>query len=239
MPESYLQLYQQGFLPGPKETKEAFFKRISLSRKIIASPEKYITEKSLKGSIFTPVDRAYILINNSKYSFFQASSTIILEIEKGVFFALIKSPSKFSSLFVNAEEVLSHEEVHARRAQFEEPKFEEILAYRTSLSRLRRLLSPVISTNKMVVTFYLSLLLIPFSFYPFLVLITWCSVTSFIRQRHIHRCLSYLKTISSTPEEILMAMTDFEIVHMSKGRLDKIDRFEFRWKFIEELFVDK
>jgi hypothetical protein len=237
MDESYLELYQAGFLPGPKESKEAFFYRVALLRKIAACPAKYITEKSFRGSIFTPVDRAYLLIDHCKHRFFQASSTTILEVETGVFIPVIKTPSKFSSLFVDSKEVMAHEQIHAQRAQFDEPKFEEIIAYRSSKSRFRQMISPVISTTKQQGLFFLLVLFMPVSLYPFLAFILWCSITSFTRQNHIHRCLANLKQISSFPEELLMAMTDKEILQMSKNDALPSNPDEFRWQFITKLFI--
>lgn len=237
MDKSYVKLHEEGFLPGPKESKEAFFYRVSLLRKIATCPAKYITEKSFRGRVFTPVDRAYLLVDQCKHCFFQASSTTIIEVESGVFIPIIKNPSKFSSLFVNSKEVIAHEQIHAKRAQFDEPKFEEIIAYRSSKSHFRQQISPVISTTKQQGLFFLLVLFMPVSLYPILAFILWCSITSFTRQKHIHRCLAHLKKISNSPEEILIAMTDKEILQMSKNGALPNDPDEFRWQFITKLFI--
>ncbi len=65
-------------------------------------------------------------------------------------------------LLYSRDEIIAHEQVHAKRLHLEEPVFEEILAYRTSKSRFRRYWGPIFRTPKESLLFALTLLFPPF-----------------------------------------------------------------------------
>ncbi len=61
--------------------------------------------------------------------------------------------------FYSQEEVLAHEAVHVARGAFQEPKWEEIFAYRVSKSRWRRWCGPLIESPWEVWLFFAALIL--------------------------------------------------------------------------------
>jgi hypothetical protein len=236
MHEPFLDLYKKGFLPGPYETLEKFLKRVAKTREIALNPLNTLPKKWFKKALFIPVDRGYILLKNKNYRFFEAARTTIIEVEKDLYIPVIHAPSKISSFFVSPKEVMAHEEIHARRVQFDEPKYEEILAYRSSSSILRKWVSPCLSTNKEISAFFLALFLTPWSLIPLFCLFFASLTFTAIKQFRVYKCVRTLKELSDFPEEILLSMTDEEITLMSKGRVDKIHWSQFKWEFIQECF---
>lgn len=78
-------------------------------------------------------------------------------IEKGS--ARIQLKSKKNPFLYSMEEILSHELVHAVRASFDSPQFEEILAFQTSVNPVRRFLGPLFSSPNESLLFVLSLMI--------------------------------------------------------------------------------
>ena len=60
----------------------------------------------------------------------------------------------------NREELITHESAHVGRMVFEEPKYEEVLAYRSSRSKFRRWFGPIVQSSWEAIVFMLSLLLV-------------------------------------------------------------------------------
>ncbi|MEN9343975.1 MAG: hypothetical protein RLZZ453_762 [Chlamydiota bacterium] len=71
----------------------------------------------------------------------------------------IQLKSEKPPLFYSIEEIISHELVHVVRAEYNEPLFEEILAFSTSNSRFRRFFGPLFSSPKESLFFLGSLFL--------------------------------------------------------------------------------
>jgi hypothetical protein len=230
MGNSLLSIYNKGFLPGPDESKNKFFERIEKVEKILQNPSAFFKKP------LTPLQGCFLLEENSKNLFFHGSSTLIYQIEEGINFPIIKSPSKFSKLFVTEDEILNHELVHARRCQFDESKYEEILAFRTSFSPFRKNLSPIISSNNDLIAFFLAIFFCFISLIPLSLLLLFFSTRLAFRQKTIHKCIRYLKSKTPSYEQILTAMTDEEILFLSKKQFHKIDFTLYRWQFIQTLF---
>jgi hypothetical protein len=237
MTDEYLKHYNDGFIPGPIETEEEFLRRVDRVKEIIENPSDSITEKSLKNLKFKPFKGCALLFTSKKYSPLFASQTLILEMDDETLFPLIKSPSKLSSYFISAKEILDHELVHARRSLFEEPKFEEILAYRSSSSRTRRFLGPMIVSNLEIVGFLLCSLLAVWTLIPLLSFTTTLLVRQILRQRTLKKAIMRLKEMTPHIEKVLQSMTDEEITHLSKNQLSKINFSLFRWQFLQKLFI--
>jgi hypothetical protein len=232
MKKIYQETYDKGFLPGPIETEKEFFERIDATERVLLHPKKYITEKSYAKATLSPLGGAALLAN-TKNRFYHAASTTIVELKNGLILPIISVPS---SRLVKKEEVIKHELVHARRVLFEEPKFEEILAFRTSKSKLRAIASPMFSTKTDIYIFMTGVICSSFSIA--LPVICWAFLCSreIPRRSAFIKCITYLKMHTTSCEEILAAMTDNEIISMSKGKLEEIDFTLFRWKFLETIF---
>ena len=234
MNTSYLQLFENGFLPGPSESREQFFNRIEETKKVLKDPEKFIPKEFIQSGLLSPLNGASLLLSNTK-GFLQASCTTILEINKLLPIAIITKPSKFSSYFVSSKEVLNHEKIHALRAMFEKSKYEEFIAYRTSKSFFRRYFSPIIGSTFDRIIFYTAAILTPL-FYPLSLLIFSFALSRLIyRQRKVSKTLINLSSSYSNPERILIGLTDCEI----DTSFDPSTNSSFRWEFLNEIFKNK
>lgn len=140
------QCHQRGLIPGPHESKSAFFNRVALS-----PPQ---TPFNASPFHITP-DWVPIKEENKGLSTWEAATTWIEEHPNHTRSCQIqlKTSSPFS--FYSKKEALSHELVHAARLMFDEPLFEEILAFRTSSHPLRRYLSPLFSIRHALISFFL------------------------------------------------------------------------------------
>lgn len=236
MKEDYLSAYNDGFIPGPQETEEEFNSRILKVKKLLENPKKHLSPFNFKGAFFRPLKGCAALFIPKRTSFLFASQTYIVECEDKTLFPLIKRPSRFSSFFVSSKEVINHELIHAKRVMFDDPIFEEIIAFRTSKSKLKRYFSPMISSQKDILIFILSALFAPISLFPMLL------VSAFYLLRHVKRyklfnlALKNLKTRCMNPEEMICALTDQEIFAIAKNKWDEISLSSFKWKFLQSLF---
>ncbi len=223
-------LYNDGFIPGPEESEREFFERVNIVKKIVEDPKKYLpfkgTMKALNGAT---------LSIQSKSLPFHAASTLIIEIA-GTTLSIIKEPSRLSLLFVSHQEVINHELVHAKRAMFNEPGFEEMIAYQTSSSKLRKTLSPMINSTHETLLFILLSFLIPFSALPFLVYFSYLLLRLWKKTMIFNRCKKHLKLSSDYNEKFLEGMTDKEILLVASGGLKKLNTSSFRWKFLKEVY---
>ncbi|MCH9617301.1 MAG: hypothetical protein SP4CHLAM5_04150 [Chlamydiia bacterium] len=232
MKNVYQAAYDKGFLPGPFEREKEFFERVKATQRVLLHPKKYINEKGYEGAILSPLGGA-ALLSNTKNKFYHAASTTIVELKDGLILPIISVPS---SRWIKKGEVLKHELVHARRALFEEKKFEEAIAFRTSTSKFRALVSPSFGTNRDLLLFMVAASLTSFSILPIITCVTFFSIRGIRCQRAMNKCLFYLQKKTNHQEEVLAAMTDSEIISMAKGELEKINFSLFRWKFLETIF---
>lgn len=183
-----------------------------------------------------------VLYSNKKLALWHGGCAWIYQKEKGgpkgAFFQLRRAFSTQDKAFgYSKEEILIHEAVHAARMEFEEPQFEEFLAYRTSPNRFRRAFGPVFSNAAEAVIFLLSLFvpivlffyiplyydLIPFAL-PLLV-IFWGLFRLGYRHRILNQCyqkLSGLCASTQRADHLLLLLTDREMKQFSQLPLEKL-----------------
>jgi hypothetical protein len=70
-----------------------------------------------------------------------------------------RSRSRYMHMY-NRADLIAHEMAHIGRMAFEEPRFEELLAYRTAPSRFHRWFGPIVQSSKESLLFIISLTLI-------------------------------------------------------------------------------
>lgn len=181
--EQLIAFNKRGIIPGPYETEEDFIKRahfclglrqeLSQSSDIPASFEQI--ESNLSQSILKPAfavseelfditpDWIPIVFSNDQMPPWHGGCAWIFQLSDDTPTAALLQLRK---QFYNAErylglydrtEIASHELSHVGRMLFEEPRFEEVLAYRTSKSRLRRWLGPIVESAKESLWFVLLL----------------------------------------------------------------------------------
>ncbi len=168
--EDLIHLGKHGFIVGPKETEETFVKRVDKSQHFRSYPPKECDHFLTDSDWLTPLERVNDLFgikpdwvigyySNAKLSFYQGAATWILE-KEGTRLPLIQLKKQFStkSPYLRTD-ILTHELVHVARLQFDEPFFEEVLAYRTSRNKLRWFFGPLFHKTWETILFALFFLL--------------------------------------------------------------------------------
>ncbi len=155
--EELVSLSKRGFIPGENEEEEAFLKRVhfnlSLENSFGSDPSlrQYLHQIHLR-SYDLKADWVPLFFGNQKLPPWQGGCAWIFQTEKegpiGSVIQLRKSFSKKGAYFgLKLKEILEHEMVHIGRMAFEEPKYEEFLAYSTSDSKFRRWMGPLFQSS--------------------------------------------------------------------------------------------
>jgi hypothetical protein len=168
--------------------------------------------------------------------------TLICEYE-GMKIPILELPKK-SSFFVSREEIIAHEKIHFLRSAFSEKRFEEIIAYQTSSSFLRKALGPIFqtpleSTLCMILFALLALSpLLPFLFFQLILVLTaTCFLTAFTRliinQWLFRKALKKLVPKITNSLEIITLFTDKEIINTALNR--PFDKSSLRWQLLSQI----
>ncbi len=137
--DKLLSLNSRGIFPGPSEGEEEFLKRVSAAKKISSQENLKLAQE-----IFSAFpDWIKIHFSQKGLLLWEGAATWIEENAEGVREASIQIKSSFFTQLYPREEIIAHEMVHAMRLMFEERRFEEILAFRTSKNRFRRYFGPL------------------------------------------------------------------------------------------------
>lgn len=252
--EGLKKLGEQGFVPGPHETEEQFVKRVDILKKVSESPSKF-----LEGKIFEEWNPDFhkelgavpkwlpLTYSNQGLPFWQGAALWIFETPNHKKIPIIQLRERFKKgkfLFYSQREVLLHETLHAVRAAFDEPRFEEVLAYYHSRSRRRRFLGPLFRkpshafffialifislTVQTTSLFFLTSPLLPYvKFFTLLPLIdiTLRSAVLVKDHRILKKALKKLSEIFSNQKEvfcILIRLKDSEIQKFATEPIEKL-----------------
>jgi hypothetical protein len=147
--EILISLNNRGIFPGPNEQEDHFFKR-ALAPKSIIAPENL---KTVQDIFDASPDWVKIEEKSKGLLPWEGAASWIEDHGNGTRSASIQIKSSFLTRLYPKEELLSHELVHAMRLMFEESRFEEILAYRTSKNRFRRFFGPLFSRPRETTAF--------------------------------------------------------------------------------------
>jgi len=281
--EKLLMLNQIGLIPGPQEELEAFAKRVNYSLNLkdhlpeelkanlsdgtVHKPEVLIpaTEKLKKiydcAPTWTP-----LFFSNYKLPFWNGGCAWIFQMtEDSPTSALIQlrqafnKSSKYLGLYTK-DELLTHELSHVGRMMFQEPKFEELLAYRTAKSSYRRWLGPLVQSSAESALFLLFLfMLVVFDVFLLALdrpdayfLAIWLKIIPILviiaalarlwkRQKTYASCIENLKMClkSDKAEAVAYRLQDNEISLFSKIEPQEIRDYaihkmkhELRWQII-------
>lgn len=154
-------LGEKGLIPGPGEQEEDFVKRIDM----IQSQKGEIEGKTLEkwepncDDLYRASPDWIPLTYSNKGLLPWQGAALWLYGGNIPMIQLRKGFRKGRFMLYSRDEVLKHETVHALRAAFDEPRFEEILAYAHSKSKLRRFLGPLFRKPSHAI-FFISLILI-------------------------------------------------------------------------------
>lgn len=142
-----LALNSRGLFPGPNENDQNFLGRTQASIPGVTDPKALdLTQKLFDAA----PDWVEVKIGSKGLVPWEGAATWIEENADGKRTASIQLKSSIPAKLYLPEEVLAHELVHAMRLGFEEDRFEEILAYRTSKNWIRRYCGPLFSKPKEV-----------------------------------------------------------------------------------------
>ncbi len=277
--QDLLRLNKQGFIPGPTESEKDFLKRVDLSKKLVKDPKSFFENEKQKepfdldSKILKPRwnwTRAQLLnlfdvtcsdlalfYSDKNLHFFQAAATWIVEIkDKKIKIPVLQFRKVLRYkpyLFIyTLDEILAHEAVHSIRVAFNEPKTEEIFSYMTATSIFRRVIGPIIRSEKEVFLFFammggyfISQILFILSnfqvfsyfsaFFGFLVLslIGFGLIRLFLVRRKVKKTLKKLFKILKCKKQsraVLFRLTDKEIFMFSKMKSQEIRDYIFKAK---------
>lgn len=178
--EQLLEYDLQGLIPGPKEDETSFLDRVNycleiknilrshISKEIEINSRNYLKEvypMTLKSYALAP-DWIPIVFDNHQLYLWHGGSAWIFQLEEAsplsAFIQMRKElkDKNHCGLFLDRNEILAHEIAHVGRMAFEEPKYEELLAYSSSKSKWRKLSGGLIKNSKESALFVLTLFLI-------------------------------------------------------------------------------
>lgn len=275
-----------GLIPGPEENSEDFFKRAqycfalrnSFQTKLLDnapfSEENRASDEILKAP-FEKTKYLYdiapawipVFFSNYKLSFWHGGCAWIFQENDntplGAFFQLrqaFKNSPTYLKIY-KRDDLVAHELSHVGRMMFEEPRFEEILAYRSESSRFRRYFGPIMQSSwesALFVIFLFILVLLDLSLYEILSpslyqslmwlklvpfgMIVYASARLWRRQRQFKRCFQNLKTIlddEKNANAVIYRLTDQEIIDLSALSLKEMIIYvneqktkSLRWRLI-------
>ena len=270
MEDELLKWNRMGLIPGPAETLEDFKKRADYCLKLKSDFEKEIDIKNYTfpeafslsliqeaGEITRPLfdiipEWTPVIFSNHRLMPWHGGCAWIFQMSKeeptAAFFQLRQAflhASTYLGIY-NRKELIAHETAHIGRMLFNEPKFEELIAYRTSKSWFRRFISPIIQSpweaNLFIFTLLTSLL-VPFfmGFHPefhFLwlapiFLLAVGLIRTCLRQKQFSQCLQNLKKLTQNDDcahAIIFRLQDHEIISFAKMPPERIMEYIHQWK---------
>ena len=248
----------RGWIPGPEETKETYLKRIEALDHFYSHPphdiDHFLTSRDWKRANeklihlydFAP-DWIVAYYSNKKLSFFQGAATWISE-KNHLRIPLVQLKKKFEEggLFklYRREEVLAHEAIHAARMQFDEPRFEEMFAYKTSPHFFRRFFGPLFEkpweANLFIILAFLPIIAEAFRLFwfdhpsfdyvlaPTLTFLSYLLARLLVLRFTLALALKRLKGMLKNPMKkwaVALRLKDREIFRFAYEKKDKLDAF--------------
>jgi hypothetical protein len=289
--QELLLLNQRGLIPGPSESENDFEKRAEYClnlknnfKELLGNeiPEEVDLQLSLplveeaapttKKLFDICPDWVPVIFSNFKMLPWHGGSAWIFQLTEdsptAAFFQLRKafiSSKKFLGIY-DREELITHESAHIGRMLFNEPKFEELLAYRTSNSSFRRWLGPIVQSSWESLLFVFILILCFFSDLAILLSgyedpnhsTLWIKLIPVIlftiglgrlslRHWQFNHCLKKLQKILGIEKAnaVIYRLQDLEIINFSKMSSEQIKQFfdtsenaSLRWKVIRKAYFN-
>ncbi len=175
--EQFLELSRRGFFLAPGETEKHFCLRLALSERLFKAPAAAVgsgrtmrrvfwdwAKETLKNSFDIFPDHFLVFFSKKRLRLFEAGATWTYE-ESGVKTGVIQLQDKLQRgryLGLCAlDEVLSHEAVHLSRIAFNEPIFEEMIAFMASGNIFRQIFGPVFRRPIEPLLFLIPIILLP------------------------------------------------------------------------------
>lgn len=277
---------EQGLIPGPDESEETFAKRADyclhlheglssrLGQDIPFRPEEradlsFFSEATEETRQRFGISPAWLPIFFSNYQLYpwHGGCAWIFQLTKdaptAALLQLRKSLHHAKKLlgFYDRDELIAHELAHVGRMAFEEPRFEEVIAYSTARSSFRRYFGPIVQSS--FESFIFMILLIGIVVldavlllrYPFaygqamwlkaipLLLIALALGRLWNKQRTYKNCYRRLQNIfQDKASPVLYRLTDKEIAQFAASNEEQIKEYmrsqsSLRWRIINVFFA--
>jgi len=226
--EFLLDCAKRGIIAGPSETEDAFLKRAALLSPLfttLVSPHYQMR-----------VDWAPVSYEGKEVRSWEAGCALIEE--NGTAVVEINPRLQRAKPFWGYShcEVIHHEIVHLIRSQFNEPRFEEALAYATSSKKWRRVIGPLFSHVWEPLIFVIAPLFPLFA----LALGGYFSLKLSVIHVSMKKVRKKLSALFVEPERVLLLLTDKEIRAFRKRKEGAISEYcegnqTLRWRQIKLL----
>lgn len=292
MPVEFIQLAKElnteGFIPGPHEAENLFYARVVFCRNLkdcfeeltgFKSPEidsislsnTYLNEALPDTEELYGIKPSWVplIFSNKKLSPWHGGCAWIFQSNKNgstAAFLQLRLYFQNAPLFLkiySRKELITHELAHTGRMMYQEPLYEEIHAYQSSPSSLRKWLGPIFSSQKESTIFISLLFLIVTADFLTLFLdnsfgeiaewlrvvpiayFSWLLAALYQRHQTYKKCLSNLKELYPEREakHLLYRLSDSEIITFSHLTPSGIREFikqasltSFRWRFLQEVY---
>ena len=289
---NWQKLNRQGLFPGPKETKESFLQRVDFCQHLTFHLQQHpdvkfpfpISDQVINNEITKDAfllcsktfgmmpDWALIIFHNYKLLPWHGGCAWIFQLDATsplcAFLQLRKEFKNYSSYLgiYQRSELIAHEMAHVGRMAYEEPKFEELLAYRSSSSFWHKNLSPLVqSANERLFFVILLVATLLTSLTALLVdsfLLTQLSLLALLapfiafimallrllkRQSCLKKTLNNLKKIvcKKDASHLLYRLSDKEIFLFANSTPAQISEYikmqttcSFRWQFLQQCYFN-
>ncbi|NGX57648.1 MAG: hypothetical protein K940chlam3_00541 [Chlamydiae bacterium] len=271
-------LNHQGFIAGPGESESDFKKRVEYCRGLKEEMEELPADEILKEShaltrtwFDIAPDWIPCLFSNHQLALWHGGCAWIFQKDDrtptGAFLQLRKTfyrNSTFLGIY-KRNEFIAHELCHVGRMMFEEPRFEEVLAYQTASSPLQRIFGPLVRSATEAIIFVITIMMLLmvdimilasgyFSIYHQLMwfkliplgLILFALGRLLNARSTFKKSFNQLEKVLGSPEltrAVIYRLTDQEIDDFAKMSSDEIRSFveqskekELRWQQIYTYF---
>jgi len=284
--EEMLNFNRLGIIPGPQESPEDFANRAEYCLNLQNTFDAKLVEnapfsnqnrisKEILDESFQITEKLYdikpdwipVFFSNYKLAFWHGGCAWIFQENEttptGAFFQLrtaFKNSQTYLGLY-KRNELMAHEFSHVGRMMFEEPRFEEVFAYRSDHSAFRRYFGPIMQSSwesALFVLFLFLILIIDLSLstlassnlyqhfmwlklVPFGMLL-YAIVRLYRKQRQFSCCLANLRKIvkdEQSANAVIYRLTDNEICNFASMSPEKLIEYislqkdtTLRWKII-------
>ena len=248
--EELVEYHRSGWIPGPGETEEQFRRRAQPVGETLPAPR-------LQKLFDLDPQGIPLIFSNEGLTPWQGAVTRVFEEQGGVRCEVqlredFRSKRSYLGLY-SLDEVWSHEAAHAARCAFDEPKWEEWFAYRSSTSPLRRLLGPTIERPSEVWLFLIGLLvsevgwIVSESLWAWAPLVCLLAIAGWrlarryrIFQRAKRNVAALLREVDKA-EAFLFRLRDAEIEAFARWDLQKIRDYAqkqecLRWRLLQAVY---
>ena len=206
----------------------------------MSSPDTFLKSAKIPYETIRQITPYCLCITTKKgLPFWFGAMTLICEYQ-GQKIPILELPKKTRGLSLTTEDLISHEHIHFLRSAFNEPRFEELIAYRTSRSKWRKFLGPIFQSpweSYLCMTLFIP----PLFFWPAMLLtisyVTLLFSRLAINQYLLKKTLQYLSAQFTNSEEILPLLTDSEIIKIARSQYFTLDKTSPRWQLITNLAI--